>query len=116
MDLLLGLIVVLLLLWLIGYLGALGVLVHLLLLVVLVLLVVRIIQSAGKAGINIGKGGKDMAETKSFELGKERISLDRKVVGAIGIVFGVVILARPDVLAVLVGVYLILYGLFEFIR
>jgi uncharacterized membrane protein HdeD (DUF308 family) len=50
------------------------------------------------------------------KMGNERVLIDRRIIGLIAIAFGAIILIRPDVLPILVGVYLIIVGLFEFAR
>ena len=46
----------------------------------------------------------------------KRMSIDRRILGIIAIIFGLVIFLRPDVLGLLVGAYLILIGILEVIR
>jgi len=41
------------------------------------------------------------------------MKLDKRTSAALAIVFGVLILVKPDILALLVGLYLIIYGILE---
>ncbi len=41
------------------------------------------------------------------------MKIDKRTSGVLSLVFGVLILIKPDVLAMLVGLYLIIYGILE---
>jgi uncharacterized membrane protein HdeD (DUF308 family) len=45
-----------------------------------------------------------------------KLKIDKKAMGVLALVFGILILIRPDVLSWLVGLYLIIYGALELIE
>ena len=42
------------------------------------------------------------------------VSIDRRILGVLAIIFGIIIFIRPEVLSIIVAIFLIIYGIFEF--
>ena len=44
------------------------------------------------------------------------MKLDKKAAGVLAIVFGILTIIKPDILAWLVAIYLIIYGVLQFVE
>ena len=44
------------------------------------------------------------------------MKIDKRTTAILALIFGVLILVKPDILSILVGFYLIIYGLLELVK
>ena len=49
-------------------------------------------------------------------MGDFAISISGRVAAILAIIFGIIILIAPDILAILIGIYLIIIGILHFVK